>query len=67
MTYKYLEVFLFNDQPTTCPICGNRTEIIFECYRRGVFSEIHVCLTKECQFQLIMEADSDGIKTNKNR
>lgn len=50
-----LEEFLFNDQPTTCPRCGNRTEIISNFYREGVFSEIHICLTEECQFQFIME------------
>lgn len=58
--YKNLEKFLFDDQPTTCPVCGNRTDIISESYKEGVFSEIHVCLTKKCQFQFIMETATDG-------
>lgn len=62
MLKKDLEVFLSNDQPTTCPLCGNRTEILSEFFKVEIYSEIHICLTKECQFQFIIEAEIQ--KTN---
>lgn len=60
MLKKELEVFLFNDQPTTCPLCGNRTEIIS--VKEEENSEMHVCLTKECQFLFIMKVDLENSK-----
>jgi hypothetical protein len=50
-----LEIFLSSDQPTTCPKCGNRTEIINEldaCQK-------HKCLSEECKFQFILEFDNE--------
>ena len=50
-----LEVFLSSDQPTTCPHCGNRTEIV------NVFdvSQYHQCLSEICCFQFILEFDEE--------
>lgn len=50
-----LEVFLSSDQPTTCPKCGNRTDIINE----FEVSQQHKCLSKECEFQFILEFDNE--------
>lgn len=50
-----LEIFLSSDQPTNCPKCGNRTEIINE----SDLSQLHKCLSEECNFQFILEFDME--------
>ena len=55
---KYLEIFLSSDQPTTCPNCGNRTEIVNDFN----FSQQHKCLSKVCNFQFILEFESETEK-----
>jgi len=52
---KELEIFLSSEQPTTCPKCGNRTEIFKECES---FQQ-HKCLSEECNFQFILEFDNE--------
>lgn len=54
---KYLEVYIFNDQPTTCPKCGNRTEIIFESNNKIGITQLHKCMTITCNFIFVMEED----------
>ena len=61
MLYKDLEIYLSNDQPTTCPRCGNRTEIISEFYYEEIYSELHKCISKNCQFQFILEEDVENL------
>jgi hypothetical protein len=53
---KELEIFLSSDQPTTCPKCGNRTEIFKEF---ELFQQQHKCLSEECNFQFIVEFDNE--------
>ena len=50
-----LEIFISSDQPTTCPKCGNRTEIIED----FISSQKHKCLSKNCDFQFILEFDNE--------
>ena len=61
MSHIDLEIFLSNDQPATCPLCGSRTEILSEFFREEISSEIHICLTKNCRFKFIMEADTENL------
>jgi hypothetical protein len=51
----YFEIYLFNDQPTTCPKCGNRTDIIFDFYDQPNKAQIHKCMTINCRFQFMIE------------
>ncbi len=53
----YSDVYIFNDQPTTCPKCGNRTEIIFDCPNTVKKTQLHKCLTITCSFKFIVEED----------
>lgn len=48
------EVYLASDQPTTCPKCGNRTDIITETKK----FQIHKCKTENCEFQFTVEFDT---------
>lgn len=52
---RELEIFLNSDQPTTCPKCGNRTEIVCD----SKTSQHHKCLTEECSFNFILEFDDE--------
>lgn len=52
-----LPVFLFSDQPTTCPSCGNRTEILLEEIHKKQAIQFHRCLSKECEFEFKMEEE----------
>lgn len=61
---KSLPVFLFLDQPTTCPKCGNRTEILLEEIQLKQVIQFHRCLSKECGFEFKME-EEEKIEMNK--
>ena len=45
-----LPTYLMNDQPTTCPICGKRTEWVKE------DPQLHVC---RCGYRFLVEEDED--------
>lgn len=49
-----LDVFLVSDQPTTCPICGARTEILYGFKK----SQIHLCLDRRCRYKFLVEDDT---------
>jgi hypothetical protein len=45
---EYFEIFLMNDQPTTCPKCGCRTDHICDLPDSVTLSELHICLSNIC-------------------
>lgn len=49
------EVYFFSDQPTTCPQCGIRTEIIFEKIDALEKYQEHRCPSSVCNFEFIVE------------
>ncbi len=44
------EIFLYNDQPTTCPKCASRTEIIFDLSHSKDHTQVHQCHKCNCEF-----------------
>lgn len=52
-----VEVFIFSDQPTACPKCGNRTEITLDLFKSSEKTQHHQCLSKSCIFKFIVEVD----------
>ncbi len=50
-----LEVFLSSDQPTTCPKCGRRTEIVSEVEN----TQLHKCPSPNCSFKFILEFENE--------
>ena len=44
-----LECYILGDQPTTCGLCGVRTEFDVE----EDDTQIHQCLNRECGYQFI--------------
>ena len=54
---KNLEIFIYSEQPTTCPNCGTRTEITLEFLESPEQTQYHKCLSKDCNFEFIMQND----------
>ncbi len=50
-------VFLNNDQPMTCPLCGRRTDIIFDLGHSILQTQIHECLSENCKYVFASETD----------
>jgi hypothetical protein len=48
--------YLMGDQPTTCPICGARTETMLELLNSPII-QFHVCLSEDCRYTLFLEED----------
>ena len=53
----YNEVYIYSDQPTTCPICSVRTFILLDLSHTKLQTQIHVC--KNCRFEFIIQIDFD--------
>lgn len=47
------EVITYNDQPVTCPNCGNRTDIILDFSHTSEQTQIHKCLSNDCKKEFV--------------
>ena len=56
----YQEIYLRGDQPTTCPICGNRAEILLDLSHINNQPQIHNCMSKNCKFTFVEETDTSN-------
>lgn len=54
---NHSEVYLFSDQPTTCPKCGTRTEITLDLYETPEKTQHHKCLSPKCGFEFVVQVD----------
>lgn len=45
------EIFLLNDQPVTCPRCGNRTAFTEKLIDNLKIIQSHICLSNNCKFE----------------
>ncbi len=50
-----LECYIMSDQPTTCGLCGARTDFDVE----KDDTQIHQCLNPECRYQFIVVIEED--------
>lgn len=55
----FSQVFIYSDQPTTCPKCGLRSEIILDLSHTKDVTQIHKCPNEKCEFQFVMQHDED--------
>tara|TARA_R110000782_G_scaffold125788_6_gene217440 strand:- start:1114 stop:1320 length:207 start_codon:yes stop_codon:yes gene_type:complete len=53
VNYGNLDCYLLNEQPTTCAICGARTN--FEEVNDGI--QIHKCMNSNCDYKFTAEVD----------
>jgi transcription elongation factor Elf1 len=54
---NFSEVFIYSDQPTTCPECGMRTEIILDLFHTKEQTQIHKCPSVGCNFEFEVQND----------
>lgn len=55
---EFSEIIIYSDQPTICPKCGTRSEILNE-FENQNNTQIHVCMNTLCEFEFVMEMDDD--------
>ncbi len=55
----YSNVLISSDQPETCPKCGARTEAIFDLSHTRYQTQVHKCLSIECNFNFVVEKDNE--------
>ena len=54
-------VFLCGDQPTTCPKCGVRTDILLDMSHTRYGTQIHLCENDRCNFMFVQIEDIENI------
>jgi hypothetical protein len=52
-----LDIFIYSDQPTTCPNCGDRTNILFDMSHTKEMTQIHECLATDCKFIFVVQKE----------
>ena len=57
MKIDFNDVYIYPDQPTTCPICGMRTEIVLDLFYTKEKTQIHRCPIKKCSYEFIVQHD----------
>jgi len=56
---NYREVYIYSDQPTTCPICSRRSMVILDLSHTNQMTEVHLCPDENCNYEFIMQDDKD--------
>lgn len=54
---NFNDVFVMGKDIPTCPICGSRTDIILDLSHTLNQTQIHECLSQECQFEFVIVYD----------
>ena len=54
---NFSEIFIYSDQPVTCPRCGLRTEIILDLSHTIYQTQIHKCYSEKCDFEFVIQND----------
>jgi len=52
------EVYIYSDQPTTCPKCGSRNEII-RSLSDTMQTQLPKCNFKNCNYEFVMQEDTE--------
>ena len=58
INYDNLDCYILNEQPTTCGLCGARTD--FE--EINNMMQLHECLNPDCGYKFITEEDKTPYK-----
>ena len=56
---NFSEVYIYSDQPTCCPICGVRTEILLDLSHTKDQTQIHKCPNQKCEYEFVIQYDED--------
>ena len=55
----YIDIYIANDQPTTCPKCGNRTEITSGLNNSPYLTQHNQCLSDYFNYKFVVENDTE--------
>jgi hypothetical protein len=55
----YEMIWLTGDQPTTCPYCGARTDVVFNLGHSIRNTMVEKCLNESCGFEFVTETDGE--------
>lgn len=55
----YSFVYIYSDQPSTCPKCGCRSEVILNLSHTTDKTEVHLCPNASCNYEFVMQYDED--------
>jgi hypothetical protein len=55
----YSNVYIYTDQPTTCPVCGSRTEITIDLNDSLEQTQHHRCFSSDCNYEFVMQRDDN--------
>jgi hypothetical protein len=56
---SFYEIFIYSDQPVTCPNCGSRSEIILDLSHKKYQTQIHKCMNIKCVHEFEMQYDDE--------
>lgn len=56
---NYFDVFIYSNQPVSCPKCNCRTKIILDLSHTKDETQIHKCIDKNCKFEFVIQTDED--------
>lgn len=54
----FSKIYIYSDQPATCPKCGSRTEIISDMAHIRYSIQIHQCCIRGCEYEFVLEENS---------
>jgi transcriptional regulator NrdR family protein len=55
----FSEIFIYSDQPITCPYCGADSEIVLDLSHTTDQTQIHKCINSKCEYRFVMQYDVD--------
>jgi hypothetical protein len=55
----FSEIFIYSDQPTTCPCCQSRSEIILDLAHTIYQTQIHICMNVIFKHEFVVVNDLD--------
>lgn len=55
----YSKIFIYSDQPTTCPYCGWRSEIFLDLSHTKDQTQVHKCGNLKCNEEFVMQYDKE--------
>lgn len=53
MALIFTDLFLRTDNPSTCPICGARTDLIADLNHTNLKVDVQKCLDAKCEFEFL--------------
>jgi hypothetical protein len=56
---NFSEVYIYSDQPTICPQCSSRADILMDFSHTLEKTEVHQCLDNNCKYEFVIKYDKE--------